>query len=544
MATISFTTQFNLTASPKVFVFTDTSNYPGQGIATSNVNGDFKITSPSGIVIYNNTDYTNGGCDIRVSASTQNQTSIQLPLGTDGLVEAGVYTILYTVYDKNLLVYSTVTNTYTYVYVAPVITITQSSDCLSPLFTSTDATSYVVLGITPSITRTHTLQYPLGSGASNTVTSTVTIQRGSGQYYNGTQSTEIDSYVTYTFADGLVVYDLLTGSQEFVVDCSDLCSIYCCVKTLEGRMVTYLTSNTELYLETRALFSQIMGLWGLALRAQACGKSDDVNTYIVLMKSLANCTDDCCGSGDTPTAVVGLNGIINEVIVESGDSTVVVTPVVAGNTTTYTVTIDPSFVTLVNSMYNTVVAAGTNVTSITDSGIVAGVRTFTVNAATQTGASVLYNTTTAVSTTNAAMTILQTYTLIANQLATNGDYVEIAVDFDTNATTEDKAYDVRIGGTVCHTKVTVFKQIKSQKASRLIVRATRQSVTTLFITFFQTNSNALYQTLGDGRVFYETGFSVSNLTSNTTALEIRGRNDSAGTETINAAQMVVTYYKK
>jgi len=57
MATISFTTKFDLSVSPKIFVFEDTADYVGQGIALVNVNGCFNITSPSGIVIYNNTDF-------------------------------------------------------------------------------------------------------------------------------------------------------------------------------------------------------------------------------------------------------------------------------------------------------------------------------------------------------------------------------------------------------------------------------------------------------------------------------------------------------
>ncbi len=161
------------------------------------------------------------------------------------------------------------------------------------------------------------------------------------------------------------------------------------------------------------------------------------------------------------------------------------------------------------------------------------------------GTSVLYNTTTAVATTNGAMTVLQSYTLAINQLATDGDMVEITADFDTDGVTQAKAIDLRIGGTVCHTKVTEFRQTMQQKASRFIVRITRQSTTTLFITFHHINSNTVYQTTGDGRLFFETGFSVSDLSANTTALQIRGHNiDGAPTETINCTQMVVMYYKK
>ena len=57
MATISFSTIFNLTLTPKQFVFTDTSDYNGQGINASDVNGCFTIVAPSGVTVYNNTDF-------------------------------------------------------------------------------------------------------------------------------------------------------------------------------------------------------------------------------------------------------------------------------------------------------------------------------------------------------------------------------------------------------------------------------------------------------------------------------------------------------
>jgi len=358
MATISFTTKFDLSVSPKIFVFEDTADYVGQGIALVNVNGCFNITSPSGIVIYNNTDFSNGGCDIRNSVDRINQTSIQLPLGTDGYPEAGTYTILYTVYDNNLLVYSTVTNTYTYDYTSPTVTISQTVDCVSPLFTSTDTTDYDFDGITPTITRNHDVNFPVGSGLAPETTASATATFGSGEFANGTQTTEITTILEYTFDDGLVVRDSVTAVQEILVDCTYICAIYCCIRSLEQQMLTAQTTNTVRYNELKALFSQVMGLVGLAKLAIECGKSTDVSGYMDLIKTLANCTDDCSCTGDEPTLVVGIGGLINQVVVDSGDATVVVTPVTVGNTTTYTVTLNTTFVNTVNSLYNTAISAG------------------------------------------------------------------------------------------------------------------------------------------------------------------------------------------
>ena len=56
MAIISFTTKMDLSGSTKLFNFTDTSDYAGQGISLSDVIGNFKITSPSGVITHYNTN--------------------------------------------------------------------------------------------------------------------------------------------------------------------------------------------------------------------------------------------------------------------------------------------------------------------------------------------------------------------------------------------------------------------------------------------------------------------------------------------------------
>lgn len=53
---VSFGTTFNYTTG--LFEFTDTSDYAGQGVSTSDVLGNLEITDPNGTVIWNNTDYS------------------------------------------------------------------------------------------------------------------------------------------------------------------------------------------------------------------------------------------------------------------------------------------------------------------------------------------------------------------------------------------------------------------------------------------------------------------------------------------------------
>lgn len=412
MANLTFTTSFDLQSVTKQIVIYDITDYAGQGISVLDVNGCLTVTAPSGTVIYNNSDFSNLNCDVYIDSSNVSQQLIPIPLGSDGMPESGTYTLLYTVYDTNLSVYYTKTNTYDYVYVRPVVDITQTADCISPAFVSTDSTNYVVDNITPTIVRDHQLLYPNGSDGQGipTVTTGVTITRGAGQFYAGVQTTTIESDLTYVFTDGLTILDTIEGYQNFTVSCIDICGINCCLNTLEARMESERCSNSALYKVTSALFSQVMGLVGLIKLNIECGNGDNVSSMLDTIKELTNCTDACndC-SGDPNAPIVGLGTVLNNVVVQSGGSPVIVTSVVSGNLTTYTVTLSSSFVNSVNSFYNTrivkgttgytvvydgivsglrqytvglietVVAAGANVTSVTDSGIVAGVRTFTVN---------------------------------------------------------------------------------------------------------------------------------------------------------------------
>ncbi len=377
MAIISFSTIFDLTLSPKQFVFDDTSDYAGQSILVADVNGCFKITSPSGTVIYNNTDFSNVGCDIRVAISTTNQTIIQLPLGLNGLPEPGVYTIIYTVFNSDASEYYTVTNVYTYAYIRPEVLISQTVHCISPLFTSSDITTYAVNGIIPIIERVHTIDYPFGTpGEGNPTIGTEAVITVS-TFYNGTQTTEIESDLEYIFSDGLIIVDYVTGVQEVLVDCVDTCKIYCCIRSIEQQMMQAATTNTSTYATLTSLFSQIMGLVGMVQLAIRCNKSADISGYLTAIKLLAHCTDDCGCSGDAPSQVMGLGGLVNNVVVESTGSPLTVTPVTIGNTTTYYISFDAALLTKLNTLYNTVVAAGTGVT-VTDS-TTGYVTTYTVN---------------------------------------------------------------------------------------------------------------------------------------------------------------------
>lgn len=378
MATISATTKFDLSANPKRFLWIDTTDWAGQGIPLANVNGSFKVTAPSGTVIYNNVSYSNGGCDIHISSSLNSQHVVSLPLTISGLVESGVYTIVYTVFNSVAVTYYTQTYTFNYTYVSPVVSITQTADCVSPLFTSTDYTNYAQAGATLSLTRIHTLFYPNGSAGegSPVVTSLQTLTTGT--FYNGTQTSEIASSMTYTFTDGLIVIDAISGAREIQVDCVFECNITCCIKSYESQMWAEQYVNQTLYETMRETFSQIMGYVGLVKLSIQCGLNNDITGYLNKIKSLAHCTDGCCGNTQF-SQVVGLGfPDIQVTVVSDSSPSLTVTPTIVGSTTEYHVALSDAILNIINNPVTTILNAGHNIT-LNPVTVVGNVTTYTVN---------------------------------------------------------------------------------------------------------------------------------------------------------------------
>ncbi len=382
MVTLTLSTTFSLNISPKQIKFIDTTDYAGQGVSDlSFVNGNFQITGPSGFVIHPNSgDYTSFGADIDIEDALQNHV-IQLPLDVNGLVEKGVYDIVYTVYNSDTLEYYILNASYDFEYDSPEIKISQTVDCISPLFISKDVTNYIVITTTPTISRTHTLLYPNGSGGQGnpTISTGVTISRGASQFFMGVQTTEITSILLYTFPDGLLVQDQIYGVKNVTVDCINICNIRCCLNTLEQKLENEKCSNPVQYAIDLSTFDLVMSLVALIQLNINCGNSSSVNSMVNWIKQLTNCSDGCGDCTDANAPILGLGTILNNIIVQSGDSVVVVTPVVFGNLTTYTVTLTTGFINFVNSRYNTVVVNGTGTGSVDDSGVISALRTFTIN---------------------------------------------------------------------------------------------------------------------------------------------------------------------
>lgn len=381
ISTSSFSTQFNLTVSPSKFLFTDTFNYGAYGISNNQVKNCFTIYAPGGQVVYSNNNFN--APDINRGTSAVNTTNIFLPLLSTGAPVPGTYVIDMTTQVSPAVgpaYYVTTRGEHKFNFVAPTICISQTVDCIGGNFTSSDITNYVVDGIVPVVVRTHEVAVPAGNPAPTVTTGTTPIVTlGSGNFYNGLQTTTITSVCTWTYPDGSVVTATLTGTKSIAVDCTYFCAIYCCLRTINSNIKKYKGVNDMLAAQYEATFAQVMGLVELATLAYSCGKSGDVSGYLNQIQNLADCTEDCSCKDGAPSPVYGLGGGGSgvTVVTSCNPNVISVTPTTVGNTTTYEICLDEDLVTKINGLKNTVVVAGDSSVTVTPSGPVGAIPTMT-----------------------------------------------------------------------------------------------------------------------------------------------------------------------
>ncbi len=525
MATISFISTFDLSLSPPQFKFADTSDYAGQSITTSNVNGCFKIISPSGITIYENTDFSDPNCDIKVSASLLNQTTIYLPLDTLGLVELGTYTIIYSVYDKNLTTTSTQTNSYDNEYVSPVVKITQDVNCISQIFGQADVTNYVVNGISPTtLSRTNTLFYPPGvrGGAPSPVVVTSDTLRTT-TFYNGTQTSEIETDLTYEFADGLTVIDSVFEAEEIKVDCSYYCSIACGIEAFYNKKERE-KRNPVLYQQMSETFKEVMSLVALVRLLIECGGSKGISEYLENIKHLiGDCNCGCNGTNDDPySRVTGWGSLIG------ADGTNGINGV--DGSTWYSGTTAPSSGTGITGDWYINITTGDVYTKTSTT-----IWTLKLNIKGAPGGLVLVNDV----AVSAAVTNLgantpntfKTYTLPINTLKTNGDVLKMKILATITNTSSNPVNGNDINVTINNTSMnpSVSDSLTSVDPAIMIpygvvyvdlnATITRVSATTVLVSWNAPLSD-VNKNIAGYTLWKEQSITVANLTTNTNVINV------------------------
>ena len=100
---------------------------------------------------------------------------------------------------------------------------------------------------------------------------------------------------------------------------TSICDLYCCVKDFLTRLRQGTSTQKN---ALRQLAGEVAIYLEMISDAYACGKGDDINTYVAAIKDLVGCNDDCgCGSGTTPTVIqaISVGGIpVNNKFVYTG----------------------------------------------------------------------------------------------------------------------------------------------------------------------------------------------------------------------------------
>lgn len=382
LTSIDWKATFDLTASPKAFIIEDLTDYVSQGVAEADANGILTMVGPDGTTFYQNLLYTSP--DIDVDVSRFNSTTINIPTLADGSVEPGTYTLTYSVQDDNDSTVVVDTKTFDFCYISPEVSVSLVADCIAPTLTSDDTTNYIVETITPTIVRTHTLRFPLSTGEADLVSTSKVIQTQN--FFTETHQNLISSALTYDYGNGICIEDLVTGSNELDVQCdSQLCDLYCCLKSLYKRWQEARCVNSIEAEKLKERFVQAEAIRNLIKDALGCNVGDDVSGYVSKVLELGDCEPGCgCEDGE-PSPVYGLStGSTTAITVVDAGTGIVVTPNILGDTTTYTVEIDPAVMALINAATNVAVLAGSGIS--VNSAVVGGQTQYTVvNNQTQPG---------------------------------------------------------------------------------------------------------------------------------------------------------------
>lgn len=216
------------------------------------------------------------------------------------------------------------TNNYNFQYTASVVTIGLEADCDKSQLQSTDNTDYSQYdGAAPS-SRTHTLKYPRDLvPAKSDIVSPQKLVSINPIYTNNWTST-LASTVIKTQSDGLVIQDLLEGTNNINVQCdTKLCTIYACLENISTNFVSSIQNqNNQNYIFWKNLWIKVQGWLHLYKQAKACGDASAAATYyanIVASAQTASCCPDTSAGTGVSTLVVpvtsgGLTTVYNELV--------------------------------------------------------------------------------------------------------------------------------------------------------------------------------------------------------------------------------------
>ena len=378
-STINFDAKFRYDLATKQIVVTDTTDYTTAGVSTSNVTVIIKAETVGGGTFYNNVNHSVP--DIDPNTSLDSTIVIPLPLDGSSLPVHDTYIITLEWQDTTGVAYEvTLAKNFTLDYVSPIVDIDMEVDCLSPLLSAIDNTNYTIDGIDPTIVRAFAIHYPpstptadvTGTGATLTTNVFYTVSDSTIEH-----SSSLTSDLEYDFGGGFIVIDEVIGSDVVQVSCDgDVCTIYCCMKTVLDKYNAVKGKNGALETIEYKKLVVVSVLSQFAFMAMRCNRNKDVSAFISSLLEIAECNVGCGCTDGEPQLVTGLgiSGTSISVVAGSGISVSV-----AGSV--YTVSLSSANLAKLSAMYNSVVTAGTNITVTPTTVVASGVTTTTYNVA-------------------------------------------------------------------------------------------------------------------------------------------------------------------
>ena len=170
-------------------------------------------------------------------------------------------------------------------------------------------------------------------------------------FYTGNQEFSVKGYYYYTLTNGFsaTFYLEKTLSKEVTCDIK-LCDIYCCISKTLNSYLQYKGNNDVLannYKNAYILANSYLSSLQTQLK---CGNSTNVDKILAEIQAVTGCTSDCSCEDGGNVLIQGL-GSTNNVDVVSTSNQLKVVSTVAGNTTTFTLSLDAD---LVNALQNIV----------------------------------------------------------------------------------------------------------------------------------------------------------------------------------------------
>lgn len=308
--------RFNINADivNDVLIFTDETTF------TSEVNdiGIVKVTSvDTGVILYQNNDWANyadptlwATPDIDITATAVQLGNIPLPSGGYN----GTYKVEYYYYNVASASIYYVTRTFAIDYTAPVVSIEMTALCSTSIGESEDTTDYniVVDGqtIVPTITRSHSVTTPAGSGATSISASALATVTFGNRLWTKIWQTNIVTGLVYKLSDWssttceLYISDTVKGDDNINVQCdATLCNLAQCYYNLLDRWTASLNGNFAFREDYRDKIIQAEGLFTKLFLQERCGASTE-QTILDLQNLLKGENCNCVTASDTASVEV------------------------------------------------------------------------------------------------------------------------------------------------------------------------------------------------------------------------------------------------